>query len=187
MFIKKLLYPRTIDSFLDQLEEKIIALNNSKPTSYYDSMFAVVRDEYENWVQLRVIPKIGERRQTIRFVNVSIKTNNRNRERLFFRLPVVCNTKLDKAQTKIRNQYCRGFDETDLSNLRKNSPLQVGHEDTPYHFNRLLRPHMFYDTAGFALIRRNTGLQRKIDRLRMWGPDVPWRTQRNLMKLPRGN
>ncbi|QAU04298.1 hypothetical protein [Vibrio phage 2 TSL-2019] len=186
MFIKKLLYPRTIDAFLDQLEEKIVALNHSKPTSYYDTMFGVIREEYEAWVELRTLPKIKKTRQTVRFVNVCIKTNNRNGERLFFRLPVVGGTKLDKPEAKIRNYYCRGYTEEKMNNLKNNSPLQFGYEETPFHASRMLHAHRFYDAAGFALVRPNTGLQRKIDRLRMWGSHLPWSNHNNLLKLPRG-
>lgn len=184
MLIKKLLYPRTVDGFLDQLEEKVMALSSVKTNNYYDLVFATLREEYENWMELRVFPKIKEQRQTVRLVNVSIKTNNRNRERLFFRLPVVVGSRMDKKECSKKNHFCRGYDETDLDLLRKSSPLLVSYHDTPVHIRGLTSPHNFYTNVEFSLVRRNTGLQRRIDRLRMWGPHLPWVRNKNLLKLP---
>ncbi|UVD32117.1 hypothetical protein [Vibrio phage phiKT1028] len=172
MIFNKLLYPRTVESFIDKLGGQLDHLARNNKTAYYEHLFNIVNEEYTRWVNYRVTPRIGKTNE-VRFINVSIPLNNRSRELIFFRLPIPVGTRLDKNTSRVLGDYCRGLHEAAIINPKKNTPLVLDVSESPVNASELISPARFYSNASFALLRRNGAVQRTVDPSRLWGVATP--------------
>lgn len=164
MFLQKLFYPRTVETFASKLENRLAELARDNKPGYYDQLFQIVTEEYSNWVKYRVTTKSDE----VRMINVAVPLNNRSREVMFFRLPVPVNTRLDRNTDLTEMAYCRGFNEKVLENDDKRRPLNIDISRTPIAISKLNYTTTFYGHAQFALLRRNGAVQRTVDQARLW-------------------
>lgn len=170
MFFKKLLYPRTLEGFISLLEEKTEALALAKPPSYHDELFHVFAEEYNNWMNFRVIPALKNNRE-VHMVNVTARLFTRNRGVLFFRLPVVVGSRLHKRTNFSHNFYCGELAGVEFTSEK--TPL-VRQFKNAIDARHLFNGKDFYIYAEPSLLRRKGVKQRTIHPARVWGDSLPW-------------
>ncbi|BAW98270.1 hypothetical protein [Vibrio phage pTD1] len=164
MFLKKLFYPRSVEGFTVKLEKRLTELAVSDKPGYYDNLFKIVTEEYDDWNNLRIRGKSDK----IRLINIGVPLNNRSREVIFFRLPVPVGTKMDLRTQLDKFAYCRGLSEQALTNDDKRRPLNISLADHPVKANQLNHSSVFYSQSAFLLLRRNGAVQRSVDPARLW-------------------